>query len=95
MGWIIPYIGKQIRILRNGKRVPSPSVTMDKELKNHVIVFDAANILLASAVSQDNAEEIWLNGHGAVTNCEAYFDSCLKGWELEKNDIRLVFFVWI
>ena len=75
MGWIAgSCIGKQIRILRKDKdkRTPRPSVTMDNDLKDHVIIYDAANILFASAVSKENAEELWLNGHGAVTNCEAY-----------------------
>ena len=64
MGWIVAHIGKQIRILRGDKRPPRPSVTMDDDLKDHVIIYDAANMLFASAVSEENAEEIWLNGHG-------------------------------
>ena len=72
MGWIKGHIGALIRRLRRrgkGKeREPHPSLSMSQDLRGHVVIFDAANLLLTSAKCEDNAAELFVNGgSGAVT----------------------------
>ena len=41
---------------------------MSQDLRGHVVIFDAANLLLTSAKCEDNAAELFVNGgSGAVT----------------------------